>query len=114
MEKNNKRDLFLKIRVSQEEMDAIDRKFQNSGMKSKSEFIRAMIFEGYIVHFDENELKKIFNLMSNISNNINQIAMRVNRTGEAYKEDLTEIKEELNQIWQPLRFFQSQLLKLKR
>lgn len=45
MEKNNKRDLFLKIRVSQEEMDAVNRKFQNSGMKSKSEFIRAMIFE---------------------------------------------------------------------
>ena len=113
MEKNNKRDLFLKIRVSQEEMDAINRKFQNSGMKSKSEFIRAMIFEGYIVHIDENELKKIFNLMSNISNNINQIAIRVNRTGNVYKEDLTKIEEGLNQIWQPLRFFQSQLLKLK-
>jgi len=114
MEKNNKRDLFLKIRVSPEEMDAINRKFQNSGMKSKSEFIRAMIFQGYIVNIDENDLKAIFNLMSNISNNINQIAMRVNRTDKAYKEDLEQIEKGLNEIWQPLRFFQSQLLKLKR
>ncbi len=114
MEKNNKRDLFLKIRVSQEEMDAINRKFQNSGMKSKSEFIRAMIFQGYIVNIDENDLKAIFNLMSNISNNINQIAMRVNRTDKAYKEDLEQIEKGLNEIWQPLIFFQSQLLKLKR
>ena len=114
MEKNNKRNLFLKIRVSQEEMDAINHKFQNSGMKSKSEFIRAMIFQGYIVNIDENDLKAIFNLMSNISNNINQIAIRVNRTGNVYKEDLEQIEKGLNEIWQPLRFFQSQLLKLKR
>ena len=113
MEKNNKRDLFLKIRVSQEEMDAINRKFQNSGMKSKSDFIRAMIFQGYIVNIDENELKAIQRIMNGVANNINQIAIRVNRTGNVYKEDLTKIEEGLNQIWQPLRFFQSQLLKLK-
>jgi len=113
MEKNNKRDLFLKIRVSQEEMDTIDRKFQNSGMKSKSEFIRTMIFQGYIVNIDENELKAIQRIMNGIATNINQIAVRVNSTGNVYKEDLTKIEEGLNQIWQPLRFFQSQLLKLK-
>ena len=113
MEKNNKRDLFLKIRVSQEEMDAVNRKFQNSGMKSKSDFIRAMIFQGYIVNIDENELKAIQRTMNGIATNINQIAVRVNSTGNAYKSDINEIKKGLNQIWQPLRFFQSQLLKLK-
>ena len=48
-ENKNRRDLYLKIRVSREELDAIDRKFRNSGMKSRSEFVRSMIFEGYIV-----------------------------------------------------------------
>ena len=114
MEKNNKRDLFLKIRVSQEEMDVINHKFQNSGMKSKSDFIRAMIFQGYIVNIDENELKAIQRTMNGIAININQIAVRVNSTGNAYESDINEIKKGLNQIWQPLRFFQSQLLKLKR
>ena len=113
MEKNNKRDLFLKIRVSQEEMDAINRKFQNSGMKSKSEFIRTMIFQGYIVNIDENELKAIQRIMNGIATNINQIAVRVNSTSNAYESDINEIKKGLNQIWQPLRFFQSQLLKLR-
>jgi len=113
MEKNNKRDLFLKIRVSQEEMDAINHKFQNSGMKSKSDFIRAMIFQGYIVNIDENDLKAIQHIMNSVANNINQIAVRINSTGNAYESDIAEIKEGLNRIWQPLRFFQSQLLKLK-
>ena len=34
-ENKNRRDLYLKIRVSREELDAIDRKFRNSGVKSR-------------------------------------------------------------------------------
>lgn len=45
MKDENKRTLYLKVRVSPEEMDAIKCKFQNSGMDSLSGFVRAMIFE---------------------------------------------------------------------
>ena len=31
-EHKNRRDLYLKIRVSREELDAIDRKFRNRGL----------------------------------------------------------------------------------
>ena len=75
MKDENKRTLYLKVRVSPEEMDAIKRKFQNSGMDSLSGFVRAMIFEGYIVHIDGNELREIHRLASNIANSINQIAV---------------------------------------
>ena len=87
MKEKNKRDLYLKIRVSQEEMDAIDRKFRNSGMKSRSDFVRAMIFEGYIVQMDGNKLQEIYKLANNIANNINQITVRVNRTYNIYKKN---------------------------
>ena len=72
MKDENKRDLYLKVRVSQAEMDAIKRKFANSGMNTLSGFVRAMIFEGYIVHIDENELKRLNVLANNIANNINR------------------------------------------
>lgn len=114
MKDENKRDLYLKVRVSQTEMDAIRKKFENSGMSSLSGFVRAMIFEGYIVHMDENELNKIFKLATNIANNINQIAVRVNSTGKVYENDLKEIKDGVDKLWQPLMYFQSQLLRLKR
>ena len=71
-ENKNRRDLYLKIRVSREELDAIDRKFRNSGMKSRSEFVRAMIFEGYIVQFNEEKLSEILRLARNISGNAYQ------------------------------------------
>lgn len=70
MKDENKRTLYLKVRVSSEEMDAIKHKFQNSGMDSLSGFVRV---EGYIVQMDENELRQIHKLASNIANNINQM-----------------------------------------
>ena len=114
MKKKDNRERVLQIRLSQEEFDAIERKFKNSGMKSKSEFVRAIIFEGHLVYFNENELREIHRLMNNASFNINQIARRVNSTNNVYKSDLDKIKEMLNNIWQPLIYFQSQLLRLKR
>ena len=59
MKKKDKSERVLQVRLSQEEFDAIERKFRNSGMKSKSAFVRAIIFEGHLVYFIENELKEI-------------------------------------------------------
>ncbi len=113
MKAENKRTLYLKVRVSPEEMEAIKKKYQNNGMSSLSGFVRAMIFEGYIVRIDENELKRLNVLANNIANNINQIAHRANITDKVYKEDIDEIKELGNKLWQPLLFLQSKCLQLK-
>ena len=113
MKDENKRNLYLKVRVSQEEMDAIKCKFQNSGMDTLSGFVRAMIFEGYIVQMDGNELRQIHKLASNIASSINQIAVRVNRTGKIYDNDIAEIKDGVNKLWQPLNFLQTKILQLK-
>ena len=102
----------MQVRLTQEEYDAIERKFRNSGLRSRSEFIRVMIFEGYIVHINEDELRKLNQLIYNIANNINQIAVRVNSTSNIYAEDIAEIKEGQNKIWQQLKFFQSKFLSL--
>ncbi len=99
MKDENKRNLYLKVRVSQEEMDAIKRKYKNSGMDSLSGFVRAMIFEGYIIQMDGNELRQIHKLASNTASSINQIAVRVNSTGRTYDNDIAEIKDGVNKLW---------------
>ena len=103
MKDENKRNLYLKVRVSQAEMNAIKRKFQNSGMSSLSGFVRVMIFEGYIVQFSESEQKELVRLAGNIANNINQIAVRVNSTVKIYEDDIGQIKKGVDKLWQPLR-----------
>ena len=113
MENKNKRNKYLKIRVSEEELNAIKRKFQNSGMDTLSGFVHAMIFEGYIVQMDENEIHAIYKLATSIANSINQIAVRVNRTQNIYDKDIEDIKFRLNLLWQPLNFLKTKILQLK-
>ena len=112
--KEDSRDYFIKYRVSREELDAINKKFKNSCMKSRSDFLRTMTLEGHIVIFSETELREIRRLMTTIANNFNQIARRANSSGSVYEKDIAEIREEINRLWQPLNYFQSQLLRLKR
>ena len=114
MEEESKRTLYLKVRVSPEEMTAIKKKFENSGMSNLSEFVRAMIFEGYIVHINENELNEIHRIANNVANKINQIAHRANVTKKVYKEDIDEIKELGDKLWRPLMFLQTKIANLKR
>ena len=104
----------MQIRLTEAEYEDIECKFRNSGLRLRSEFIRAMIFEGYIVHFDEEKFDKIYRLIGSISNNVNQIAVRVNSTNKAYAEDLQNIMEGQKEIWQQLNYLQSKLLRLKR
>ena len=113
MKDEKKRTLYLKVRVSPEEMAAIKKKFENSGMSNLSEFVRAMIFEGYIVQINENELKEIHRIANNVANNINQIAHRANVTNKVYKEDIEEIKELGDKLWRPLLFLQTKVAHLK-
>lgn len=88
----------MKIRVSEKELNVIKKKFQNSGMDTLSDFVGAMIFEGYIVQFDNNELKKIEKTANNVANNINQIAIRANSLGNVYLENISEIEKLVHQI----------------
>ena len=104
----------MQIRLTEAEYEAIERKFRSSGLRSRSDFIRAMIFEGYIVNFNEEKFDKIYKLVGNISSNINQIAVRVNSTNTIYAEDIVNIKEGQDKIWQLLNSLQSKLLRLKR
>lgn len=71
-------------------------------MRSRSDFIRAMIFDGIIVHFDEKELRKTNQVIANIGNNINQIAVLVNSNGRIYDEDFAEIQNGQREIFNAL------------
>jgi hypothetical protein len=47
-------------------------------------------------------------LLANTSNNLNQIAKRVNTTGNIYKDDLDEIKGIMEKIWHTQKSMLSQ------
>lgn len=108
----NKREHYVQIRLNDEEKSLLENKYNQSRFKSKSQFIRTMILEGVVVRIDEKKIQKVIRQISGIAANINQIAVRVNSTGSIYSNDVIEIMKDVNELWQQLRLFQSDLQKL--
>ena len=69
-------------------------------MKSKSSFIRHLILYGYVYDVNYDHLREYNTTLARISNSLNQIAKRMNATGNVYADDVKEVKEMMNQVWQ--------------
>lgn len=74
-----------------------------SHTRNMSAYLRKMALDGYIVHTDTTPLKQQFEEMHKIGVNINQIAKKVNTTGELYPHEMKELKDKVNELWRILR-----------
>ena len=72
--------------------------------KTMSHFLRKCVLEKEIYVVDLEPFRNLQWLLSNATNNINQIAKRVNSTGIIYKEDINDMKKEIEhfskELWQ--------------
>ncbi len=98
----------LQIYLNDDELYILNRKLKQSGINSKSAFIRHLILYGYVYDIDYSCLHEMNTLLANTSNNLNQIAKRVNMTGNVYKDDINEIKEIMEKIWHTQKSMLSQ------
>ena len=85
--------------VSEGERQLISEKMQEAGISSLGAYLRKMAIDGYIIKVNLKELNELRILLSKTSTNINQIAKRVNSTGNIYREDIIEIQNKQEQIW---------------
>ncbi|MBR7174923.1 MAG: plasmid mobilization relaxosome protein MobC, partial [Clostridia bacterium] len=60
-------------------------------VKNSSAFFRAMVLNGYLLRLDLPELRKAARLMGRLSNNVNQIARRMNERGNIYDTEIDDI-----------------------
>ena len=97
---NRERKNELKIYLSDDEQYILEQKVKISGMRDKSSFLRHQILYGYVYDIDYSDLQKYNATLSKIGNNLNQIAKRMNATGNIYAADVKEVKELMNQVWE--------------
>ena len=93
-----KRNKEIHFYVTEEERKLIRRKMIESKTKNMGAYLRKMAIDGYIVNTDTTPLKKQYEEMHKIGVNINQIAKKVNSTGDLYPE---EMQVRLCDIFQP-------------
>ncbi|MDU1955655.1 MAG: plasmid mobilization relaxosome protein MobC [Peptoniphilus lacydonensis] len=101
---NRKRNNQLKIYLTDEEKEIFEKKMKLANCKTISHFLRKCVLEKEIYVVDLEPFRNLQWLLSNATNNINQIAKRVNSTGIIYKEDINDMKKEIEhfskELWQ--------------
>jgi hypothetical protein len=96
---NRERQNRITLRLSDDELYILEQKFKSSNMKDKSAFLRHLIIYGYVYDVDYSELREYNSVLAKIGNNLNQIAKRMNATGNVYEADVKEVKELMNKVW---------------
>ena len=78
MERNLGRSVPLQFYVNEKERRLIEQKMALLGTRNMSAYLRKMALDGYVVRMDLPELKELISLMRYTSNNVNQMARRLN------------------------------------
>ena len=94
-----KKDITIKVRLSSDELEMIQKKMEQFGTDNMSAFIRKMVIDGYVVKLEIPEVKEILSLLRYSSNNLNQLTKRVHETGRIYDADLEDIQRNQDRIW---------------
>ncbi|AVM68490.1 plasmid mobilization relaxosome protein MobC [Lachnospiraceae bacterium oral taxon 500] len=102
---NRIRNERLEIKLTKAEKAHFEEKRKLAKCRNMSHFIRKCVLEKEIYQVDLEPFRDLQGLLSNATNNINQIAKRVNSTGGiVHKEDIGDIKKEIEhfskELWQ--------------
>ena len=101
-EANRVRKVQLNFRVTEREKELIEGRMQELGTTNREAYLRKIAIDGMIVKLEVPELKEILSLMRYSSNNINQIAHRLNESGRIYEVDVVQVQAQHEQLWNML------------
>jgi hypothetical protein len=85
------------FKVSGYDRHLIEQKMELAHICNMSAYIRKMCIDGYIVNLEIPELDACAKYLRSASNNLNQIARRVNSGGGYYPDEIDEIKTALKE-----------------
>ncbi|MEQ3346215.1 plasmid mobilization protein [Peptoniphilus senegalensis] len=95
---NRTRKNQLKIYLTDEEKEIFEKKMKLANCKTMSHFLRKCVLEKEIYVVDLEPFRDLQWLLSNATNNINQIAKATNTTGVIYKKDIDYMREKIEKL----------------
>ncbi len=107
-----KRNCILQFRLSEREKEILEKRMELVGVKRRSAFIRKQVLCGYIISLDLSDMKEIVRMMRINSNNLNQYAKKANETGSIFIQDINELKDQQEKIWDAINDLLGRLAKI--
>ena len=89
----------MTFRVTEQERDLIRRRQEQTGIQTLRAYLLRMAVDGQVIRIELDGVREMVRLLSNATNNINQIARRVNETGSVYTADIADIQARQEEIW---------------
>ena len=99
MQQNLERKHAMTFRVTEKERDMIRKRQEQTGIKNMRAYLLKMAIDGRVIHIELDSVNEMNRLLSNATNNINQISAKANATGNIYAADIDEIKARQEEIW---------------
>lgn len=96
---DRKRNIQLHFMVSEHERSLIDKKMMQLGTKNLGAYLRKMAVDGYVIQLDLSDIRELVSLLRRTSNNLNQLTKRVHETGNLYGEDLEDLQQSYDKLW---------------
>ena len=101
---NRFRNERIEIKLTKEEKEVFEKKMKLANCKTMSHFLRKCVLEKEIYVVDLEPFRDLQWLLSNATNNINQIAKATNTTGVIYKNEIESMNNHIEklskEIWQ--------------
>ena len=94
------RSINMGFRVTEEEQAMIYKRMGKTKMTSLRAYLLKMAIDGRVIQIDLTSTNENTRLLRNATNSLNQIAKRVNTTGDFYPADMTEIMARQDEIWE--------------
>ena len=99
-QKKLKRNVNMGFRVTAEEQSRIMERMKTVEIPSVRAYMLNMALYGEVKTIDLSDVRECSRLLKILGNNVNQLAKRVNEGGSVYAEDVADIRERLEAVWE--------------
>ena len=100
---NKTRTSNIHFMVTDEERAMLEKRMVQTGITNMRAYLLKQAIDGRVIHVELDSVKEMVRLLSNATNNINQIARRVNETGNLYAADMEELRRRYDGLWTQAR-----------
>jgi uncharacterized protein (DUF1778 family) len=109
---NRQRNINLSFRVTEEEKAMIEKRVAQTGMSNLRAYMVKMAIDGRVIRVELDSVREMVRLLSNATNNINQIARVTHMAGNLHAADVAVLQERVEEIWEQAKVILQKLSQL--
>jgi len=98
--------------VDESELALIREKMTAANIRNKEAYFRRMVLGGYVLRLDFSDVREMTRLLSNATNNLNQIARRANSDGSLFAADIQKVQADYELLWGQVKLILQKLAKI--